>query len=294
MPRHTILCVKACGRTTTTPDGICWRCRQETHNAFENEISAIIKFYQKESLRIRENVNFQSQRINLLNGSREQFSQAEEILREATANTQDALSEHSRVQAQVQERNRLAAATNHTNRGRGNTNRRVARGTNVNTTRGRGRGSLQSNIFVRTGSNLNNALVNRGRGARNATVNTVRGGSQIRVVNQAISNTTGNTGNAQLDDQEEEEEEEEQEDVDIVNNQFEEVAINDNEEGLDDVPNGHQCTICMDVVNSNAWARLPCDHEYHTQCISQWNSEGHDTCPNCRGPIADFETFDRS
>ena len=46
------------------------------------------------------------------------------------------------------------------------------------------------------------------------------------------------------------------------------------------------CAICLDeMVPCESITRLPCNHDYHTNCIKRWNIYGNgriDSCPMCR------------
>ena len=42
-----------------------------------------------------------------------------------------------------------------------------------------------------------------------------------------------------------------------------------------------ECSICLDIDNTNSWTILPCCHKFHEQCISIWLRTNH-TCPICR------------
>ncbi|OQS04480.1 hypothetical protein THRCLA_03292 [Thraustotheca clavata] len=42
-----------------------------------------------------------------------------------------------------------------------------------------------------------------------------------------------------------------------------------------------ECSICLDGIPSIKRHELPCGHEFHHNCITQWISE-HATCPLCR------------
>lgn len=49
---------------------------------------------------------------------------------------------------------------------------------------------------------------------------------------------------------------------------------------LNDVKN-EECSICLDIDNTNSWTILPCCHKFHGQCISIW-LQTNQTCPICR------------
>lgn len=49
-----------------------------------------------------------------------------------------------------------------------------------------------------------------------------------------------------------------------------------------EVPEGHECTICLDDTTSSArWRSLPCGHVFHESCLVQWLQRAH-RCPLCR------------
>ncbi|CAM8990494.1 unnamed protein product [Rhodiola kirilowii] len=50
---------------------------------------------------------------------------------------------------------------------------------------------------------------------------------------------------------------------------------------LDFVPS---CSICMDDEDKHEFARMPCTHLFHHECIATW-LRLNDTCPLCRFPM---------
>lgn len=42
------------------------------------------------------------------------------------------------------------------------------------------------------------------------------------------------------------------------------------------------CAICCDDEQSTAWTCLPCQHQYHTECIVPWLTERQPKCPLCK------------
>ena len=44
-----------------------------------------------------------------------------------------------------------------------------------------------------------------------------------------------------------------------------------------------ECSICLDDFTEGDYVRkLPCNHEYHSECIVKWLVERHSTCPLCK------------
>jgi hypothetical protein len=43
-----------------------------------------------------------------------------------------------------------------------------------------------------------------------------------------------------------------------------------------------QCAICFDDDQSTPWTYLPCQHQYHTECIVPWLTERQPMCPLCK------------
>ncbi|RWS18222.1 hypothetical protein B4U80_00511 [Leptotrombidium deliense] len=43
----------------------------------------------------------------------------------------------------------------------------------------------------------------------------------------------------------------------------------------------HECSICCDVVEENAFVNLECGHRFHKTCIIQWFLNNQ-SCPLCR------------
>ena len=48
--------------------------------------------------------------------------------------------------------------------------------------------------------------------------------------------------------------------------------------------NSSSCSICFDPHLNTKTLHLPCGHEFHLHCISQWLSQKH-SCPICRTKI---------
>lgn len=44
-----------------------------------------------------------------------------------------------------------------------------------------------------------------------------------------------------------------------------------------------ECSICHTSIGITT--TTPCDHTFHTHCLSEWKSHGGDTCPLCRCPF---------
>jgi hypothetical protein len=61
-----------------------------------------------------------------------------------------------------------------------------------------------------------------------------------------------------------------------LNNQI--IINNQNEE----------CSICLDLDNTQTWVILPCGHKFHGLCVSLWLNN-HQTCPICRINIINLE-----
>ena len=57
-----------------------------------------------------------------------------------------------------------------------------------------------------------------------------------------------------------------------------------------------QCAICFDDDQAAAWTCLPCQHQYHTECIVPWLTERQPMCPLCKfdvlGHITETERAD--
>ena len=55
---------------------------------------------------------------------------------------------------------------------------------------------------------------------------------------------------------------------------------------------GNRCTICFEEVSEedDEYMKLSCGHIFHKSCIRGW-LEMHNTCPNCRAQMTDFEVF---
>lgn len=49
-------------------------------------------------------------------------------------------------------------------------------------------------------------------------------------------------------------------------------------------PEGEQCSVCLTNLVGNC-KTLPCNHIFHTRCISEWKNRGKYTCPICRAPF---------
>lgn len=48
-----------------------------------------------------------------------------------------------------------------------------------------------------------------------------------------------------------------------------------------------QCAICCDDEQATAWTCLPCQHQYHTECIVPWLTERQPKCPLCKFDVLD-------
>jgi len=45
----------------------------------------------------------------------------------------------------------------------------------------------------------------------------------------------------------------------------------------------NECTICLtEIIEDEDVKKLPCNHQFHSDCINQWFDQGNNTCPNCR------------
>ena len=66
--------------------------------------------------------------------------------------------------------------------------------------------------------------------------------------------------------------------MDVLSNiPIKKVLVVDTDEG--GVP---QCSVCHELMQIGDYVRkLPCDHEFHQNCIDAWVLQ-HATCPNCR------------
>ncbi|KAH8661119.1 hypothetical protein BGZ61DRAFT_304678, partial [Ilyonectria robusta] len=43
------------------------------------------------------------------------------------------------------------------------------------------------------------------------------------------------------------------------------------------------CIICLETLQDRDIVRhLPCDHIFHSNCITKWFLKQHDTCPVCK------------
>lgn len=61
---------------------------------------------------------------------------------------------------------------------------------------------------------------------------------------------------------------------------------------LDIIDPEDSCIICYEEYTEEAEVtKLSCNekHLFHTKCIESWISQGHNSCPNCRAPIADLD-----
>eukprot|EP00164_Ancoracysta_twista_P001059 GFYU01001380.1.p1 GENE.GFYU01001380.1~~GFYU01001380.1.p1 ORF type:complete len:245 (+),score=36.56 GFYU01001380.1:235-969(+) len=49
-----------------------------------------------------------------------------------------------------------------------------------------------------------------------------------------------------------------------------------------------ECYICLDPYSEGEMVRtLPCNHEYHQECVDKWLGEVHSVCPLCRSDICE-------
>lgn len=46
----------------------------------------------------------------------------------------------------------------------------------------------------------------------------------------------------------------------------------------------HDCSICLDELDSGECVSLPCNHSYHSSCITEWLKNNR-KCPMCRGSV---------
>uniref|UniRef100_A0A7N0RF71 RING-type domain-containing protein n=1 Tax=Kalanchoe fedtschenkoi TaxID=63787 RepID=A0A7N0RF71_KALFE len=62
---------------------------------------------------------------------------------------------------------------------------------------------------------------------------------------------------------------------------------------MDMIQLGHMCSVCLeDLRIGEPVILLPCKmHFYHEECIAPW-MEIAGTCPNCRQPVVDVNSFD--
>lgn len=42
------------------------------------------------------------------------------------------------------------------------------------------------------------------------------------------------------------------------------------------------CVICLELLNTKPSYKLPCLHEFHTECQIEWFRRGNANCPTCR------------
>ena len=50
-------------------------------------------------------------------------------------------------------------------------------------------------------------------------------------------------------------------------------------------PTEYTCMICLDTMqNISLFCESECLHTFHTDCIKQWLSHGHNNCPVCKSP----------
>ena len=52
------------------------------------------------------------------------------------------------------------------------------------------------------------------------------------------------------------------------------------------------CCICIDKINSGKYVQLPCEHEFHYNCVKKWFTEQL-ICPICRHNIVDKDKIDQ-
>lgn len=56
-----------------------------------------------------------------------------------------------------------------------------------------------------------------------------------------------------------------------------------------------QCHICLVEYEDGDEIRvLPCQHEYHKDCVDKWLKEVHRVCPLCRGDVCDLKSVETS
>ncbi|KAK4519926.1 uncharacterized protein ATC70_010170 [Mucor velutinosus] len=58
--------------------------------------------------------------------------------------------------------------------------------------------------------------------------------------------------------------------------------------GVDDIECGTECAICTELFERMELAKLPCNHEYHSECILHW-LQLNSSCPMCRQSISNHE-----
>ena len=44
----------------------------------------------------------------------------------------------------------------------------------------------------------------------------------------------------------------------------------------------NECSICIDNVQPHNGGHITCGHSFPNECIQNWITHNHDTCPNCR------------
>jgi len=45
----------------------------------------------------------------------------------------------------------------------------------------------------------------------------------------------------------------------------------------------NECTICLtEIIEDEDVKKLPCNHQFHSDCIKPWFDQGNNNCPNCR------------
>ncbi|CAK9867366.1 unnamed protein product, partial [Sphagnum jensenii] len=57
---------------------------------------------------------------------------------------------------------------------------------------------------------------------------------------------------------------------------------------VDDCDEAPQCYICLvEYEEGDSVRTLPCNHEYHKNCVDKWLTEIHGVCPLCRGNVCE-------
>ncbi|CAM6038685.1 unnamed protein product [Sphagnum compactum] len=62
---------------------------------------------------------------------------------------------------------------------------------------------------------------------------------------------------------------------------------------VDDCDEAPQCYICLvEYEEGDSVRTLPCNHEYHKNCVDKWLTEIHGVCPLCRGNVCEPKAVD--
>lgn len=47
-----------------------------------------------------------------------------------------------------------------------------------------------------------------------------------------------------------------------------------------------ECSCCLEPISKNVVIKLPCDHNFHHDCIKKWFQQDKDSCPMCRTELS--------